>query len=75
MTGYLSRIVEHNGHRVVAMEVKLGVTIEDDNIKHLLWLEDKLGDEVVDSVVIYTGSTAYRRQDGVAVVPAALLGP
>ena len=36
---------------------------EDDDVKHLLWLEDKL----VDSVVIYTGATAYRRQDGVAV--------
>ena len=68
-------IVERNDHRVVAMEVKLGTTIEDDDVKHLLWLEDKLGDDVVDSVVIYTGSTAYRRQDGVAVVPAALLGP
>ena len=66
-------IVERSDHRVVAMEVKLGTSIDDDDVKHLLWLEDKLGDQVLDSVVIYTGSTAYRRKDGVAVIPAALL--
>jgi hypothetical protein len=36
-----------------------------------------LGDDLLDSVVVVvtTGSHAYRRKDGVAVVPAALLGP
>jgi hypothetical protein len=29
----------------------------------------------VDAVVICTGTEAYRRQDGIAVIPAALLGP
>ena len=68
-------IVERNDHRVVALEVKLGTSIEDSDVKHLLWLRDKLGDDVLDCVVVYTGNTAYRRKDGVAVVPAALLGP
>lgn len=68
-------IVERSDHRVVAMEVKLGTTIEDEDVKHLLWLENKLGEDVLDTVIIYTGSAAYRRKDGVAVVPAALLGP
>ncbi len=30
---------------------------------------------VVDLVVVTTGTTAYRRPDGIAVVPLALLGP
>lgn len=32
-------------------------------------------DRVVDLVVITTGEYAYRRHDGIAVVPLALLGP
>ncbi|MYH71259.1 MAG: DUF4143 domain-containing protein, partial [Acidimicrobiia bacterium] len=28
-----------------------------------------------DAAIITTGPTAYRRNDGIAVVPAALLGP
>ena len=34
-----------------------------------------LGEEIADLVVINTGASAYRRRDGVAVVPLALLGP
>ncbi|MFI5624535.1 hypothetical protein ACIA03_13805 [Nocardioides sp. NPDC051685] len=57
------------------MEVKLTATPEDADVRHLLWLREQLGDDLVDMVVITTGRHAYRRQDGVAVIPAALLGP
>ena len=68
-------IVERPDHRVVAIEVKLAYEIEDQDVKHLLWLREKIGDDVLDAFVIGTGSEAYRRADGVGVVPAALLGP
>lgn len=42
---------------------------------HLRWLQGALGAEVLDKIVVTTGNEAYRRSDGVAVVPAALLGP
>lgn len=61
--------------RVVAVEVKLGGTVEDEDVKHLRWLQAKIGDDVIDSMVLTTGPHAYRRPDGIAVVPAALLGP
>ena len=32
-------------------------------------------DELIDAIVVHTGPRAYRRTDGIAVVPAALLGP
>ena len=67
-------IVERPDGAVVAVEVKLGGVIGDDDVKHLLWLRDHLGDRLLDAVVVSTGPTAYRRQDGIAVVPAALLG-
>jgi uncharacterized protein len=44
-------------------------------VRHLLWLQKELGDDLADAVVVTTGQMAYRRPDGIAVVPAALLGP
>ena len=60
---------------MVAVEVKLARTVQDADVKHLLWLKNKLGDEMLDGVVLTTGTTAYRRRDGIGVVPLALLGP
>jgi uncharacterized protein len=68
-------IVEGPTKRVVAIEVKLKRTIGDEDVAGLRWLQEKIGDELLDAVVVTTGEAAYRRPDGVAVVPAALLGP
>lgn len=68
-------IIERPDGRVVAVEVKLAADVSGDDFPHLAWLEGELGDRLLDRVVITTGSEAYRRRDGIAVVPAALLGP
>jgi hypothetical protein len=68
-------IIERADQRVVAMEVKLSSVIDQNDVKHLLWLREKIGDDLLDAVVVNTGHRAYRRKDGIAVVPAALLGP
>ncbi len=68
-------ILERDDGRVVAMEVKLARLVRDRDVRHLTWLKEKLGDQLLDSVVITTGPAAYRRADGIAVVPLALLGP
>lgn len=68
-------IVEGPDRSVVAIEVKLADTVHDADVKHLNWLEDQLGPRLADKMVITTGEFAYRRADGVAVVPLALLGP
>lgn len=68
-------IVESDDLRVLAIEVKLAGAVADADVRHLNWLKGQLGDRVVDRVVINTGPYAYRRQDGVAVVPLGLLGP
>ena len=67
-------IVERADRRVVAIEVKLARAVTDEHVRHLLWLRDRLGDDLLDAVVVTTGREAYRRRDGIAVVPAALLG-
>jgi uncharacterized protein len=69
-------VVEREEDRkVVAFEVKLSPTVDDRDVRHLLWLKAELGDDLADCAVLTTGSTAYRRPDGVGVIPLALLGP
>jgi len=68
-------IVERDDHRVVAIEVKLARTIDDADVRHLRWLRERIGDDLLDAIVLTTGPDAYRRSDGVVVVPLALLGP
>lgn len=68
-------IVERADHRVVAVEVKLTPSVSDADVRHLHWLAGAMGPDLLDAVVISTGEHAYRRADGIAVVPLALLGP
>jgi predicted AAA+ superfamily ATPase len=68
-------IVERGDHRILAIEIKLAATVGDRDVRHLRWLAERVGADLLDAVVITTGADAYRRPDGVAVVPAALLGP
>lgn len=64
-----------SGDRVLALEAKLGAVPSDRDVRHLLWLREQLGDRLVDAAVVTTGTAAYRRPDGIAVIPLALLGP
>ena len=66
-------IVERRDGRVVALEVKLSATVDDADIRHLRWLADRLGPDLLDAAVITTGREAYRRADGIGVIPAGLL--
>ena len=66
-------IVERRDGRVVALEVKLSATVDDADTRHLRWLAERLGPDLLDAAVITTGREAYRRADGIGVVPAGLL--
>ncbi len=68
-------IVERADGAVLAIEVKLAANVEGDTFPHLKWLGAQMGSRLLDSVVVTTGTDAFRRKDGIAVVPAALLGP
>jgi len=68
-------IVERGDGRVVAIETKLSAAPGEDSFRHLNWLSQQIGDELLDAIVVTTGEEAYRRVDGIAVVPASLLGP
>jgi uncharacterized protein len=68
-------IVEGPDRRLVALEVKLSPRVSDDDVRHLRWLRERTGNLVADMAVITSGQRAYRRPDGIAVIPASLLGP
>ncbi|WOQ17843.1 ATP-binding protein [Raineyella sp. W15-4] len=68
-------VVEGADRSVVAIEVKLSDAVTSADVVHLNWLAEQLGERLVDRLVVYTGGLAYRRTDGVGVVPLALLGP
>lgn len=68
-------VVQGRAGEIVGVEVKLSATVDDDDVRHLRWLRDALKDDLRAAVVITTGPHAYRRADGIYVVPLALLGP
>jgi len=68
-------IVERRDGRILAIETKLAAVPDDRDVRHLHWLAQQIGSDLLDAVVITTGPYAYRRPDGIAIVPAALLSP
>jgi hypothetical protein len=68
-------IVQRDDDRVLAIEVKLGAVPADRDLRHLRWLKEAIGGDLLDAIVVNTGNVAYRREDGIGVVPLALLGP
>lgn len=67
-------IIERPDRRILAVEVKTAAVATDEHAKHLNWLMQQWPERVIDRVIINTGQRAYRRPDGVAVVPLALVG-
>ncbi len=67
-------VVERRDGRILAVETKLAAVPDDHDVRHLHWLAQQIDSDLLDAVVITTGPYAYRRHDGIAVVPAALLG-
>ena len=67
-------LVVEKDRRLLAVEVKLATTAGRDDTSHLRWLADRLGPDLADAMIVTTGRHAYRDRDGIAVVPAALLG-
>jgi predicted AAA+ superfamily ATPase len=68
-------IVQRADGRVLGLEVKLADRVEDDDVKHLRWLRDRIGSDLIDAAVLYAGERAYRRRDEIAAIPLALIGP
>ncbi|MDZ7670306.1 MAG: DUF4143 domain-containing protein [Gammaproteobacteria bacterium] len=57
-------IIERSDRRIVAIKVKLSRTVDDGDVRHLHWLREKIGEDLLDALVINTGPEAYRRKHG-----------
>ena len=63
------------GRKLLAIEVKAKISIDNDDIKHLIWFEEQVKEEYqVTKIIVYAGEFAYTREDGVHLIPACLLG-
>ena len=58
----------------MAIEVKFSATVSHDDVKNLVWLKKMMAEDLIDCLAINTGPIAYRRPDGIGVVPASLIG-
>ena len=68
-------VVVRDDGKVLAIEVKLSTTVDDRDTTHLHWLAGHLGDALLDAIIVNTGPNAYRRPDGIGVVPLGLIAP
>ena len=71
----VDHVVQRADDRVIVVEVKLTAVPREQDFRHLKWLRREIGEDLLDALVITTGKAAYRREDGIGVVPLALLGP
>jgi predicted AAA+ superfamily ATPase len=68
-------VVERADGMCLPIEVKLSAAVADRDTRHLRWFRERYADLALDAIVLNTGPHAYRRADGVGVVPLALLAP
>ena len=70
----IDMIIQSREGGILPVEVKLTQSVSDDDIRHIIWLREKLGSDYLGGMILTTGEHAYRRHDGIAVVPLSLLG-
>lgn len=64
-------VAEVPGHRVIGMEVKASSAPNKDDIRHLQWLRDELGERFMTGLLFHTGSRVFRLDQQIFAVPIA----
>ena len=67
-------LIVEKDRKLVIIETKMGATVSGEDVRHLNWFEEMLGDRVMEKIILTTGDQTYRRKDRVLVIPAALFG-
>lgn len=67
-------VLQGRGGAIVALEIKTANRVTDHDVKHLLWLRERVGEKMRAAAVLYGGKQAYVRKDGIAVIPLGCLG-
>ncbi|MFV1992010.1 MAG: ATP-binding protein [Acidimicrobiales bacterium] len=66
-------IVEAGGDRVIAIEVKATGSPKANDVRHLSWLREKLGDRFVGGVLLHTGPRSFQIADNITAAPISTL--
>jgi uncharacterized protein len=66
-------VLEAGDGRVVAIEIKASAAPDREMARHLLWLRDELGDQLVTGVILHTGPRAFRIDERILALPICAL--
>lgn len=66
-------IAEFADGRVIAIEIKASSAPKPEEGRHLAWLRDRLGDQVVATVLFHTGPRPFVMSNGVHALPISCL--
>jgi uncharacterized protein len=66
-------LLESPDGRVVAIEVKAGSAPDRSDARHLIWLRDQLGDQLVCGVVFHTGRRSFTIDERIRALPIAAI--
>jgi len=66
-------ILDLGGRRVVAIEVKAGASVARTDARHLVWLRDELGADLVSGIVLHTGRSAFALDERIYALPICAL--
>ncbi len=66
-------LLESRNGRIVAIEIKAGTNVTENDTRGIRRLQEILGDRVIHGVVIYTGSVSYSIGRNISVVPVSAL--
>jgi uncharacterized protein len=69
-------IAESNDGRIVGIEVKSTSAPTRDDARHLIWLRERMGDDMVCGVLFHTGPRSFVLAEGIHALPIATIwGP
>lgn len=66
-------LAELGANRIIAIEVKADAAPGRDEVKHLAWLRDELGDRFVIGVLLHTGPRSWLIEDRIVAAPISSL--
>ena len=62
-------IAELDAQALVAFEIKAGAAPSLDDARHLVWLREHVGDQLLAGVVLHTGPAAFKLSDRIWALP------
>ncbi len=66
-------VAEVGGRGLVAIETKAGAAVHRNDVRHLRWLRDEVGERFLAGVVLHTGSHVYEVADRILAAPISTI--